>query len=102
MLLKNKDLLGMRELSREEILYILEIAKDMKKIVCSDNRKSSRLSGRSVLTLFYENSTRTRMSFELASKYLGANAANVPVSTSSVASNNPKQMLTAIGIKIWA
>ncbi len=80
-----KDLLGLEKLSKEDILYILEQAKEMKKIVLSDKKKSDMLEGKTAVTLFYENSTRTRMSFELAAKYLGAHAANITASGSSVA-----------------
>jgi aspartate carbamoyltransferase catalytic subunit len=57
----------------------------MKKIVNSSMKKVNYLQGRSVVTLFYENSTRTRVSFELAAKYMGAQAVNVSVASSSVA-----------------
>ncbi len=85
MMLKSKDLLGIEDLSKEEIETILRTAVDMKKIVVSNNKKSNYLQGRTVITLFYENSTRTRVSFELAAKYLGAQAVNVAVASSSVA-----------------
>ncbi|MBQ4110762.1 MAG: aspartate carbamoyltransferase catalytic subunit [Clostridia bacterium] len=84
-MLKNKDLLGIKELSSEEITEILDHAVIMKEIIQKNNKKAPHLQGKTVITLFYENSTRTRLSFELASKYLGANAANVAVGTSSVA-----------------
>lgn len=80
-----KDLLGLEKLSKEDIVYILEQAKEMKKIVLSDKKKSDLLAGKTSVTLFYENSTRTRLSFELAAKYLGAHAANITASGSSVA-----------------
>lgn len=82
--LKSKDLLGLRDISAEEIQYILDTAKTMKCIVTSNNKKTAHLQGKSIITLFYENSTRTRLSFELASKYMGANAANISASSSSV------------------
>ncbi len=80
-----KDLLGLEHLSKEDILGILQNAAKMKKIVLSDNKKINNLQGKTVVTLFYENSTRTRLSFELAAKYMGANAANITASGSSVA-----------------
>lgn len=83
--LKSKDLLGLRDISAEEIQYILDTAKTMKYIVTSNNKKTAHLQGKSIITLFYENSTRTRLSFELASKYMGASAANISASSSSVA-----------------
>lgn len=82
--LKSKDLLGLKDLSREEIEYILNTAKTMKYILTSNNKKTPHLQGKSIITLFYENSTRTRLSFELASKYMGASAANISASSSSV------------------
>ncbi len=82
--MKKQDLLGLRDLSAQEILHILETAKEMKKIIQSPVKKAPNLQGKTVINLFYENSTRTRMSFELASKYLGANAANITASGSSV------------------
>ncbi len=85
MKLSGKDLLGMKELSAEEIRYILYQAEIMKQILVQDAKKTPHLQGRTVVTLFYENSTRTRLSFELASKYMSANAANITASGSSVA-----------------
>lgn len=85
MALKQKDLLGLRGLTREEIEEILATAEEMKSILLSKVKKSSHLQGKSVVTLFYENSTRTRFSFEFAAKYLGAHTASVAVSSSSVA-----------------
>jgi len=84
-LLSNKDLLGLRDTSIDDIHQILETAKQMKQIVLSPNKKAPHLQGKSIITLFYENSTRTRLSFELASKYLGGVAANISSSASSVA-----------------
>lgn len=80
-----RDLLGIKQTSAEDLLAILSHAKEMKQIVLSQRKRIPNLSGRTVVTLFYENSTRTRLSFELASKYMGANAANITASGSSVA-----------------
>jgi len=85
MKLSSKDFLGLENVSADEISYILETAKDMKKTVNSSMKKVNYLQGRSVVTLFYENSTRTRVSFELAAKYMGAQAVNVSVASISVA-----------------
>jgi len=82
--LKSKDLLGLRDISAEEIEYILDTAKTMKYILTSNVKKAPHLTGKSIVTLFYENSTRTRLSFELASKYLSAASANISSSVSSV------------------
>ncbi len=80
-----KHLLGLRDVSAGEIETILNEAFRMKREVLLGNKKTGDLNGKSVVTLFYENSTRTRLSFELASKYLGATAANITASGSSVA-----------------
>ena len=85
MSIKRKDLLGLDGVSREEISEILDMAMTMRQIVRSSNKKTPHLQGKSIVTLFYENSTRTRMSFELASKYMSAAAANISASASSVA-----------------
>ena len=82
--LKSKDLLGLRDMAADEIEYILETAKTMKYIITTNNKKTPHLQGKSIITLFYENSTRTRLSFELASKYMSASAANISASSSSV------------------
>ncbi|WAM32815.1 aspartate carbamoyltransferase catalytic subunit [Caldicellulosiruptor morganii] len=79
-----KHLLGLRDLSKEEILKILNLAKDMKLILKSETKKTPHLQGYSVVTLFYENSTRTRTSFELAAKFMSANTTSISVATSSV------------------
>jgi len=84
MKLAGKDLLGMKELTAEEIRYILYQAETMKYILQQNAKKTPHLQGKTMVTLFYENSTRTRMSFELASKYMSANAANITASGSSV------------------
>ena len=84
MKLTGKDLLGMKELTEEEIRYILYQAETMKYILKQNAKKTPHLQGKTMVTLFYENSTRTRMSFELASKYMSANAANITASGSSV------------------
>lgn len=80
-----KHLLGLKDVSGPEIQEILDEAFRMKREVLQGSKKDSCLSGKSVINLFYENSTRTRLSFELASKYLGATAANIAASGSSVA-----------------
>ena len=80
-----KHLLGIKDLSPEEIISILDRADWMKHNVLEGPKKNNLLSGKCIITLFYENSTRTRLSFELASKYLGATAANISSSGSSVA-----------------
>jgi aspartate carbamoyltransferase catalytic subunit len=85
MILKSKDLLGLKDITKEEIQGILDTAKTMKLIIQSGTKKTPHLQGKTVITLFYENSTRTRTSFELAAKYMSGNSVNISVSTSSVA-----------------
>lgn len=85
MALKHKDLLGLHGMAREELEEILHTTDLMKYILVQNNKKTPHLQGRSIITLFYENSTRTRLSFELASKYMSASAANISASSSSVA-----------------
>jgi len=75
----------LKDLTREEIEYILNTAETMKHILKAKNKKAPHLQGKTVVNLFYENSTRTRLSFELAAKYLSATCSNISASTSSVA-----------------
>lgn len=84
MLLQSKDVLGLQYMSKQEIEYIIESAATMKELLMQSAKKMPHLQGKSIVSLFYENSTRTRMSFELAGKYLGATVSNLGVSTSSV------------------
>ncbi|MDD3879416.1 MAG: aspartate carbamoyltransferase catalytic subunit [Syntrophomonas sp.] len=84
MKLERKDLLGLRDLSREETELILNTAIPMKDVICRDIKKVPTLRGKAMVTVFYENSTRTRTSFELAGKYLSADTVNLSISTSSV------------------
>jgi aspartate carbamoyltransferase catalytic subunit len=83
-MLGSKDLLGLRETPAEEIHEILNTTELMKVVIASNNKKTPHLQGKSIITLFYENSTRTRMSFELACKYMSGTASSVSASTSSV------------------
>ena len=78
-----KDLLGIRELSKEEIIFILDTADSFKDISKRDIKKVPTLRGKTVITLFYEPSTRTRTSFEIAAKRLSADTINISSSTSS-------------------
>ncbi|MGI5879791.1 MAG: aspartate carbamoyltransferase catalytic subunit [Syntrophomonadaceae bacterium] len=82
--MNQKDLLGLKELSREDIESILDTAVPMKDIIKRDIKKVPTLRGKAMVTVFYENSTRTRTSFEIAGKYLSADTVNLAVSTSSV------------------
>ena len=81
--LRNKDLLAIRDLSPEEILLILDTAESMKEISTRDIKKVPTLRGKTVINLFYEPSTRTRTSFEIAGKRLSADVINISSATSS-------------------
>ena len=81
---KHKDLIGTRELSKEEILYFLEAAREFKELNLSQVKKNDYLRGKTTINAFYENSTRTRTSFEIAAKRLGADTINFSSSSSSV------------------
>jgi aspartate carbamoyltransferase catalytic subunit len=80
----NKDLLGLEHLKKEELQLILYLVKYFKKFFLTSNSKSSILKGQTLVTLFYEPSTRTRISFELAAKKLSAEVINITVNTSSI------------------
>ena len=81
---KRKDLLGIRELSGSEITHILDTAESFRDISRREIKKVPTLRGRTVINLFFEPSTRTRTSFEIAAKRLSADAINISASTSSV------------------
>lgn len=78
-----KDLVGLKELTAEEILFILETAEKFKEIGKRDVKKVPTLKGRTVVNLFFEPSTRTRTSFEIAGKRLSADTINFSSSASS-------------------
>ncbi|MBR6342811.1 MAG: aspartate carbamoyltransferase catalytic subunit [Selenomonadaceae bacterium] len=84
MSLRGRNVLGLEDFSKEEIRLVLETAKEMKNIIHRDIKKVPALRGKSIVNLFYEPSTRTRTSFELAGKYLGADVVNITASTSSI------------------
>ena len=79
-----KDLLTIASLNDEDISTILDSARAMKDIFTKSVKKVPALKGKSVLTLFYEPSTRTRSSFEVAAHRLSADVTTFTVSTSSV------------------
>ncbi|MDE6398381.1 MAG: aspartate carbamoyltransferase catalytic subunit [Clostridiales bacterium] len=83
-MLKRKDLLGLKDVTAEEIEEILATAREMRKILDQNVKKTPHLQGKNIVNLFYENSTRTRTSFESAAKIMGANAINISASASSV------------------
>lgn len=82
--LNRKDLLEIKGLEREEINYFLDTAESFKEVTGRDIKKVPTLRGKTVVNLFFEPSTRTRTSFELAAKRLSADVINFSVSTSSV------------------
>lgn len=77
-------MLGIKDLSREEIDFILDTAESFKEISTRKIKKVPTLRGKTVITLFFEASTRTRTSFEIAAKRLSADTINISASTSSV------------------
>jgi aspartate carbamoyltransferase catalytic subunit len=83
-MVKSKDLLGIKELTPEEIYHILDTAASFKDVLMRDIKKVPPLRGKTVVSLFFEPSTRTKTSFALASKRLSADFVNFSVSTSSV------------------
>ncbi|MEW5975952.1 MAG: aspartate carbamoyltransferase catalytic subunit [Acidobacteriota bacterium] len=82
--LKDKDLLGIESLSVEQIQLILDTAQSFKEISSRPIKKVPTLRGKTVINLFFEASTRTRTSFEIAAKRLSADAINISAATSSV------------------
>src|SRR5512141_2619504 len=82
--LKTKDLLGIDGLDRDEIEHIITTAESFKEVSTRDIKKVPTLRGRTIINLFFEPSTRTRTSFELAGKRLSADVLNISASTSSV------------------
>jgi aspartate carbamoyltransferase catalytic subunit len=84
MALSSKDLLGIKGMTADEIKLILDTAATFKDVSERDIKKVPTLRGKTVINLFYEASTRTRTSFELAGKRLSADVINISTSTSSV------------------
>src|SRR5690242_21003414 len=79
-----RHLLGIRDLEPGEIIHLLDTAETFRDVSKREIKKVPALRGRTVINLFFESSTRTRTSFEIAAKRLSADAVNVSVSTSSV------------------
>src|ERR1035437_8407581 len=82
--LSHKDLLGIEQLSIEEIQLILDTAEALREVAARPIKKVPALRGKTVVNLFFEASTRTRSSFEVAEKRLSADILNFAASTSSV------------------
>lgn len=81
---RHKDIIALKDLTREEITLLLDTADSLSEINQRDIKKVPTLRGKTVINLFYEASTRTRTSFEIAAKRLSADAVNITASTSSV------------------
>ena len=81
---QRRDLLGIRDLTAAEIIGILDTAENFREINAREIKKVPTLRGKTIINLFFENSTRTRTSFEIAAKRLSADALNISVSTSSL------------------
>jgi len=79
-----KDLLGLEYLTQEEIELILDTAESFKEVSTREIKKVPALRGKTAVNLFYEPSTRTRVSFEVAAKRLSADVINIATETSSV------------------
>lgn len=80
---KQKHLLGLEKLDKHDIEYILDNAIHFKDLFTRSVKKTPTLRGKTVVNLFYEPSTRTRVSFEIAAKRLSADMVNISASTSS-------------------
>lgn len=107
---KNFNLLGrnlfdLDDYTAEEIIHILEVTKVMKEINSREYKKLPTLKGKTVCTLFIENSTRTRMSFELAASRLSADVVSFQASTSALQKGESLQdtvaTLNAMGIDLY-
>ncbi len=101
MSLLKKDMLGLKDVSTKEIKLILDTAEPFKDIFSRPIKKLPTLRGKTIISMFYEPSTRTRSSFEMAGKWLSADVINVSVSTSSVVKGesleDTAQTLQALG-----
>ncbi|MCR4287167.1 MAG: aspartate carbamoyltransferase catalytic subunit [Deltaproteobacteria bacterium] len=82
--LEQKDLLGIEGAKREDIELILSTAESFKEVSEREIKKVPTLRGKTIINLFYEPSTRTRTSFEIAAKRMSADAVNISAGTSSV------------------
>ncbi|TRZ49605.1 MAG: aspartate carbamoyltransferase catalytic subunit [Dehalococcoidia bacterium] len=81
---KQKDLLGLEYLTKEQIEHLLVTAESFKEVSTRGIKKVPALRGKTVVNLFYEPSTRTRVSFEIAAKRLSADVINIETETSSI------------------
>src|SRR5664279_3598608 len=79
---KHKDIIALRDLTKEDMELLLSTAESMREINNRDIKKVPTLRGKTIINLFYESSTRTRTSFEIAGKRLSADTVNIAPSTS--------------------
>ena len=77
MFLNRKDFLGLRDLTAEELDYVLKTAETMKFVINQKNKKVPHLQGKSVIILFYDSSARAKLSYELAAQHLSANVVDM-------------------------
>jgi len=82
---RHRHILDIDDFSREEIEFVFQTTRAMKEVLSRPIKRVPALRGKTLITLFYEPSTRTRLSFELAAKNLGADAASLSAPASSVA-----------------
>ncbi|QEM68336.1 aspartate carbamoyltransferase catalytic subunit [Geobacter sp. FeAm09] len=80
---KHRNIIALRDLTREDMELLLATAENMREINSRDIKKVPTLRGKTIINLFYEASTRTRTSFEIAAKRLSADTVNISPSTSS-------------------
>jgi aspartate carbamoyltransferase catalytic subunit len=101
----NRSVFDLDDYSAEEIMFILDAAKGMKEINLREYKKIPTLRGKTVCTLFIENSTRTRMSFELAASRLSADVVSFQEATSALSKGESLQdtvyTLNAMGIDLY-
>jgi len=101
----NRNVFDLDDYSAEEIMYILDASKGMKEINLREYKKIPTLRGKTVCTLFIENSTRTRMSFELAASRLSADVVSFQEATSALSKGESLQdtvyTLNAMGIDLY-
>ncbi len=77
MVFSRKDFIGLRDMSSQEIMHILETAQTMKYVLSRKNKKAPHLQGKSVIFLFYEKSSKAKLSYELAAQYLSASVVDM-------------------------
>ena len=83
-MLSNKHFISLKDTPKEDIMLLIETGLSFREVLARPIKKVPTLSGKNILNLFFENSTRTRMSFELAEKRLSADVTNFSASSSSL------------------